>query len=216
MNLRSLRFYMNRKNTLAVMALISGALASVHADEPIPHFYGISTVSNTVELAISNVSTGGTYYIERTSSLMETNWTEVGSFEGMVGATNWNEMISGSATSSFYRVVRDPYHSKVGQVAMLSELFHDVAGTVHIVNNRTIELRNFYYDGTGLEVVVFLSPNSDFYPGISVSENLLRATPYVNETLSITLPEGIDLDSVSYVSIWCIDIPVSFGDGMFQ
>ena len=86
---------------------------------------------------------------------------------------------------------------------------------MHIVNNRTIELRNFYFDGQGLDVVVFISPNSNYDPGVSISGNLIGPA-FVDETLRYTLPEGTDLDLVSYVSIWCIDIPVSFGDGYFQ
>lgn len=216
MNTKRLEFYFDFKGTRAAMALTAVALASVYADEPIPQLTGIESVSNGVELAVSNVETGGTYYVERAASLLSTNWVEAGLFEGVQGATNWTEGIDGSPTSAFYRVVRDPYHPKVGQVATLITRHHGVMGTVHIINNRTLELRNFSYDATGLDVVVFLSPNSDFYPGVSISENLVRATPYVNTNMSFSLPEGYDPGDVNYVSIWCIDIPVSFGDGMFQ
>jgi hypothetical protein len=186
-----------------------------YAVEPVPAVSSIAVESNFVELAISNIDPGGTYYIERNAALTTNNWQEVGSFEGAPESTNWIESVSGSATSAFYRVARDPYHAKVGEVAILFTRYHGVTGTVHIVNNRTVELRNFYYDGQGLDVVVYVSPNPSFSGGTSISGDI-RGTNYVDATLRLTLPEGLDLDSISYVSIWCIDIPVSFGDGMFQ
>jgi hypothetical protein len=192
-------------------------LPGSRAEEPVPGIAVISIASNQLELAISNVDTGGTYYVEYIEDLKTNNWTEAGSsFEGINGSTNWTDNL-GVATSAFYRVVRDPYHPKVGEVATFITRHHLVSGTAHIVNNRTIELRNFNYDGTGIDVVVYVSPNPypGFAGGTTISGNLL-GPPYVNATLTYTLPEGLDLDSVSYISIWCTAVPVSFGDGMFQ
>ncbi len=195
----------------------------VEAAGPVPRIAGITLASNQLALAISNVETGGTYYVESTGNLATPTWAEEGAFEGMSGVTNWYGATDDSAASVFYRVVRDAYHPRVGAVAIFTNYFHGISGTAHIVNNRTIELRNFYYDGGGLDVVAYVSPNwfpspyPSSYSGTVISGDLRRPSPgYVNETLSFTLPEGFDLDSAVYISIWCIDIPVSFGDGMFQ
>ena len=168
-----------------------------------------------LELGISNVNTGGTYYIESTEDLTTNNWVEVGSsFEGFMGSTNWTDSL-GAATSAFYRVVRDPYQPKVGEVATFTGYHHGVAGTAHIVNNRTIELKNFYYDGGGPDVVAYISTNSAFYPGYAISEPLNGST-YVNTNLTFTLPDGLDLDDATYISIWCRAVSANFGDGEFQ
>lgn len=188
----------------------------VRAAEPVPEITDISYASNNVHLVLSNLATGGTYYVESTGHLASNDWMEIEFFEGLNGATNWSQALDGSETSAFYRVVRETYHAKVGETAILTTRHHGVEGTAHIVNNRTIELRNFYFDGGGLDVVVFVSPNPypSFSGGTTISGNLV-GPPFVDETIQFTLPEGFDLSSVSYISIWCIDIPVSFGDGQF-
>lgn len=210
----------NRQRILYFTVIAMGWVALVHdacAVEPAPVLSSIAVESNSVDLEISNIDTGGTYYVESIEDLTTNLWMEVGSFEGMAGSTNWTESISEETNSVFYRVARDPYHEKVGEIARLFTRYHGVTGTAHIVNNRTVELRNFYYDGQGLDVVVYVSPNPypSFSGGISISGDI-KGTNYVDATLRLTLPEGFDLGSLSYVSIWCIDIPVSFGDGMFQ
>lgn len=168
-----------------------------------------------LEMEISNVNTGGTYYVESTQDLTTNGWVEVGdSFEGLIGSTNWMDSL-GATTSSFYRVVRDPYHAKVGEVATFTNYFHGIAGTAHIVNNRTIELRNFYYDGLGPAVVAYVSTNSAFYPGYAISD-YLNGTAYANTNLAFTLPAGLVLNDITYISIWCIDFSANFGDGEFQ
>ncbi len=188
---------------------------NIHAlSEPV--ITSINVSPGVLDLGISNVNVGATYYVQCIEDLTTNNWAEVGSsFEGIKGSTNWTDSLSG-ATSAFYRVVRDSYHPKVGESATFTNYFqHGIAGTAHIVNNRTIELRNFYYDGGGPAVVVYISPNSNFSPGTSISD-YLGGTTYVNTNLSFTIPDTFDLDDLSYISIWCIDFAANFGDGQFQ
>ena len=192
-------------------------LPGSHAEEPVPVVNAIAVVSNSVELAISNVDTGGTYYVEYIEDLKTNNWTEVGSsFEGVYGSTNWTGTV-GVATSAFYRVVRDVYHPNVGKSASLDiPGFHDVSGTAHLVNNRTVELRNFNYDGGGIIVKVYLSPNpTTFSPYVAISEDLF-GTVFNDATVTLDVPEGTDLNSYTNISIWCVVAGVSFGDGSFQ
>lgn len=198
-------------------------LPGAHAEEPVPGIAVVSIESNQLELAISNIETGGTYYVEYIEDLTTNTWTEVGSsFEGINGSTNWTDNL-GVATSAFYRVVRDPYHPKVGEVATFTNYFqHGIAGTAHIVNNRTIELRNFYYDGGGPAVVVSVAPLPYPIPsqqlawGTAISGYIGNSPAYVNTNLTFTLPDGLDLDEVNYISIWCEDFYADFGSGMFQ
>jgi len=181
---------------------------------PAPTLSIASTNSGAVTLDIANVSTGSTYYIEYIEQLTTNNWQAIGAFEGIIGNTNWITQATNS--TGFYRVSADPYHAKVGQSATLSTVAHNVSGTAHIVNNRTIELRNFYYDGGGIVVQVYVSPNT-FYgtSGTAISGDLF-GTAFNNATLVLDLPESVNLDDVSYISIWCVVAGVSFGDGMFQ
>ncbi len=181
---------------------------------PQPQISLSATNAPALTLGISNVATGGTYHVEQTGQLTtNSNWKEVYSFEGSVGDTNWNT--AASTNAEFYRVVREPYHAKVGQVATFTTYYHGVSGTAHIVNNHTIELRNFTYDATGIDVRVIVSPNASFSPYTVISEDLLGPA-FSNATLTLTVPGSIDLNYVSYISIWCVPLGINFGDGMFQ
>jgi len=39
---------------------------------------------------------------------------------------------------------------------------------------------------------------------------------YDNASFTLTLPESITLDDFNGVSVWCVPVGTSFGDGIFQ
>ncbi len=104
---------------------------------------------------------------------------------------------------------------RVGLSAELSEDHHDVSGTVHIVDNCTLEVRNFTYDGGGVHVRMTASADGDYDNGIHISENL-KGTAFDNETLTLPLPAGVTLDDVEYLSVWCIPFDEDFGSAQFD
>jgi hypothetical protein len=180
---------------------------------PQPQISISSTNAPFLRLDISNVTTGATYHVEKTLQLTtNSNWQEVYSFDGSVGDTNWNAVSFTSA--GFYRVVREPYYTKVGQTATFQTHAHGVAGTAHILDANTIELRNFTFDGGGIDVRVILSSNSSFSPYTIISSNLV-GTSFSDATVQFPI-SGINLDDVNYISIWCVPVGANFGDGMFQ
>jgi len=108
-------------------------------------------------------------------------------------------------------------HPNVGKTATLSTKSHAVSGTAEIVDNCTIKLSNFNFDGGGIDVQVYLGNDNQFLPrngGFSTSGDLV-GTRYENADLTLTLPEGKTLDDFNSISIWCVDVGVSFGDGIF-
>ena len=105
-------------------------------------------------------------------------------------------------------------HAEVGHATTLSERAHDVRGTATIVDDCTIELTNFTYDGRGLDVRIYAAHGGDYANGFAISNDLL-GTAYSNETLRVQLPEGMTLDDLDGVSVWCVEAGVSFGDGLF-
>lgn len=188
-------------------------LASAGVYGSLPHLSAWHS-NGDLTLSVSNVAAGGTYYIERSDNLLSNAWLEVYSFEGQPGSTNWMPSLS---ESGFFRAVRDPYHAKVGEIADFgTDNAHDVAGTAHIVNNRTIELRNFHFDGGGIQVEVWLSQSGNFTSDyISISGDLLGMV-FNDATAQFEIPAGTDLDGINYISIWCVPFGASFGDGAFQ
>ncbi|MEQ8313185.1 MAG: DM13 domain-containing protein [Gammaproteobacteria bacterium] len=108
-------------------------------------------------------------------------------------------------------------HPNVGLSATLTQRFHNVSGVATIVDDCTIELTQFFYDGGGINVHVYAGTNLQFLPaggGFSLKSGLL-GTAYANGTLTITLPQNVTLDDFDSISIWCVPVGQSFGDAQF-
>lgn len=109
----------------------------------------------------------------------------------------------------------DASHPRVGQVAMLKTLFHRVSGTATIVDDCTIVIDEFSYDGTGIDVRVYGGLNGNYDAGFAMTEDLLKPGGYNGETLTATLPEGRTLDELDGISVWCVAVGADFGSGSF-
>ena len=109
----------------------------------------------------------------------------------------------------------DATHARVGQTATLSTRFHGVRGTARIADDCTIVVEGFSFDGRGIDVRVYGGLGGDYDAGFAISGDLVRSTPYAAETLTLTLPPGRTLDELDGISVWCVDVGVSFGEGAF-
>jgi hypothetical protein len=105
----------------------------------------------------------------------------------------------------------------VGQTGELSTLAHSVSGTATIVDDCTIEITNFNYDGGGIIVEVYAGIDEDYQPpvGFAISDNIF-GTRFENQTFTVQLPTNKTLDDLNGISIWCSDVGVSFGDSLFN
>ncbi len=104
--------------------------------------------------------------------------------------------------------------SKIGQIATLQTRAHGVTGTAKVIDNCTIELTNFNYDGGGLpDVFAYGGKAGNYAAGFAIGKNLF-GTKVNNATMTLTLKEG-DLSNLDGLSIWCVRAGVSFGDGLF-
>jgi mono/diheme cytochrome c family protein len=112
-------------------------------------------------------------------------------------------------------------HPDVGKTAELITRFHDVSGTARMVDDCTIVIENFVYDGTGIDVPVYAASAEAaaagrYQDGFPISDDLRRSGGYNGETLTLTVPEGRTLDDIGGISVWCVDVGISFGDGLFE
>ena len=105
--------------------------------------------------------------------------------------------------------------SRVGQVGTFRTLFHGVSGTARIVDDCTISIEHFNYDGGGLDVRVYGGRDSTFRDAVILSSDLRRPGGYRDETLTVRLPDGVTLDDVRAIAIWCVVVDVNFGDAVF-
>ncbi|MFT7621325.1 MAG: cytochrome c [Myxococcota bacterium] len=110
----------------------------------------------------------------------------------------------------------DATHAKVGWTATLSTKFHGVSGTATIIDDCTIEVTEFAFDGNGIDVQVYAGTGGNYNAGFSVSEQLYNyPTGYSGDTLMLKVPAGNTLDDIDGLSVWCVAVGVSFGDGLF-
>jgi len=109
-------------------------------------------------------------------------------------------------------------HPKIGQVAELSTFAHQVSGTAVIVDDCTIRLDDFVFDGAGIDVRFYSGLGGNYAAGFSMSEEDLRRPEGYDgsETVYAQLPEGRSLDELDGISVWCVPVSQSFGDGLFR
>ena len=106
-----------------------------------------------------------------------------------------------------------------GWQAELSTKVHGVSGTVTIVDEDTIRVDDFFFDGGGIDVRFYLGEDTTrqaFIDGFAVGPQLVRPTPYTGETIVMDLPAGRTVDGNFGVSVWCVDVAVDFGSGLFM
>ncbi len=108
---------------------------------------------------------------------------------------------------------------KIGWRAELNRLYHNVGGTVTIVDDDTLRFDEFTYDGQGLDVRFYLGATdsqASFISGIPIGPQLLgMAYDGSQSPLVIDLPSGQTLEGWHAISVWCVDVAVNFGSGAF-
>lgn len=112
----------------------------------------------------------------------------------------------------------DATHPKIGQEAVLSTFAHQVSGVAVIVDDCTIRVDDFVYDGAGVDVRFYGAVGGEYENGFSMSEQDLRRPEGYDgtEIVYAQLPEGRTLDEIDGISVWCVPVAASFGDGLFQ
>ena len=104
-------------------------------------------------------------------------------------------------------------HSMVGYTGDFATHFHGVEGTATIVDDCTIQINNFSYDGGGPEVYFYAAVDLDFINSTAFQVGSeLSGTFYNSSAITIKLPYGRTLDNFNSLSVWCVDFLVSFGD----
>lgn len=108
-------------------------------------------------------------------------------------------------------------HSLVGTVRQFTTRSHNVSGTMTIVDDRTIEVSNFVYDGLGPSVFFYTGVDGDYSSsgGGRIIGEMLNGRSFNGETVTLTLPEDLTLDDFNGLSVWCDIFFVSFGDVEF-
>ena len=111
----------------------------------------------------------------------------------------------------------------------LRELAHEVRGNVYAISCSELVIENFYYDGAGPMVFVYVGTNPPGGPTGASSgadatvmyedeepfQRLLPGRPYRNDTLRVFLPSSYHLNEIRWLSIWCKQVRADFGSIIF-
>lgn len=106
-------------------------------------------------------------------------------------------------------------HPKVGQMATLQTFAHDVSGQAEVIDNCTIHVRNFTYDGGGPNVIFYGAENGEYENGFPLGSRL-DGRVFSGETLVLTFDNPALLNSIDGLSVWCVEFGANFGDGLFE
>jgi Electron transfer DM13 len=108
---------------------------------------------------------------------------------------------------------------KVGWRAELSTIEENVSGSVTIIDDDTIRIDDFMYDGGGISVYFYLGASDTataFKSGLLIGTELVGTTFDGSQPpLMIDLPAGETLEGQHAISVWCKVANVSFGSGEF-
>jgi len=109
----------------------------------------------------------------------------------------------------------DSSHAMNGWVAVMPPGAHDSSGTATIVDDCTVEVTHFTFDGGGVDVRFYGGQGGDYGSGFAISEDIF-GTEYDDETVTLTLPDGKTFDDMDGISVWCVAFDVSFTDALFK
>jgi len=108
-------------------------------------------------------------------------------------------------------------HARVGQTAVLERHIHSTSGKAKIIDDCTVEISEFSYDGGGIFVQVYGAINRDFQRGFAMtSPDLRKPGGYSNALLRVNLPADRTLNDLDSIAVWCVPAGANFADGVLQ
>ncbi|WP_394172883.1 DM13 domain-containing protein [Thalassotalea litorea] len=107
-------------------------------------------------------------------------------------------------------------HPMVGYSGEFETFSHQVSGRATIVDNCTIQIDFFNYDGGGPDVFFYLGKDHDYTAesAFAIGQQL-NGMVYDNASITLKLPANRSLDDFNTLSVWCIDFAVDFGHLVF-
>jgi hypothetical protein len=124
--------------------------------------------------------------------------------------TTLSELAANSVTTC------DKTHDKIGHNGFFNTLSHNVAGKATIIDDCTIEISQFSYDGGGPEVYMYaaIAHQYDNVAAFPLGQKM-TGTIFENATFQIKLPRNKTLDDLTGLSVWCVDFSANFGQMEF-
>jgi len=110
----------------------------------------------------------------------------------------------------------------------LTGIQHDVAGDVYARGDSQLVLQNFVYDGTGPDAFIIAGTkgagpsgeNADVVLSVPFQgqhfnyedKRIPILKRFRGETVVLTMPPGVSVSQLRWISIWCRKFKMNFGD----
>lgn len=108
-------------------------------------------------------------------------------------------------------------HDSIGYYGYFITLAHNVSGRAEIIDDCTIKITEFNYDGGGPEVFFYGAIDHDYESSNAFSiGQKLNGTVFENDEFIIRLPNNKTLDDLNTMSVWCVDFNANFGQVEFS
>ncbi|XP_047526144.1 protein Skeletor, isoforms B/C isoform X1 [Pieris napi] len=112
----------------------------------------------------------------------------------------------------------EPYYGRI--IGRLTQYAHGIRGTAYAVDENTVFIRGFAYDGTGPDAYFWIgdtpqpSPEGILvpYPEDYPSRDPPVLSAHSNSDILLRLPGGKRLRDIKWISVWCRRFTVNFGD----
>ncbi|XP_063228586.1 protein Skeletor, isoforms B/C isoform X2 [Bacillus rossius redtenbacheri] len=113
---------------------------------------------------------------------------------------------------------QEPYYGKL--IGKLVEYAHGITGTAYAVDENTIFIKGFSYDGTGPDAYFWVgnsarpSPEGDIvpYPDDFKGRDPPVLSAFKNQDVILRLPLGTKIRDIRWLSVWCRRFTVNFGE----
>lgn len=110
----------------------------------------------------------------------------------------------------------DKTHASVGYFGYFETLAHGVSGRAEIIDDCTIKVTEFYYDGQGPDVFFYAAIDHKYAEsGAFAISQAIQGPAYENAEFVLRLPNGKTLDDLNSLSVWCVDFDANFGQLLF-
>jgi len=107
-------------------------------------------------------------------------------------------------------------HSKVGYYGFFDTRAHNVSGRAEFIDDCTIRITEFSYDGGGPEVYFYgaLDHKYDESDAFAIGQKI-NGIVYNNDEIILRIPNNKTLDDITGISVWCSDFDANFGQVTF-
>jgi len=107
-------------------------------------------------------------------------------------------------------------HKKIGHSGFFNTFAHNVSGKATIIDDCTIAITQFSYDGSGPAVYFYGAVDHQYDSEAAFPiDQQISGQSYDNDNIIIKLPQNKSLDDLTGLSVWCVDFAANFGQMEF-